>query len=79
MRIDIATTHTPHEAMSKVNFTVSKRAATKSGAVFREVSGSGKTTKVMSAETYHRASEKANRTLNGWTVGPNPPPSPRSK
>jgi hypothetical protein len=45
------------------SFTVSKGAPKSSGGVFREVSSSGHTTKVMSSNAYGKASERANKSL----------------
>ncbi|WP_375391272.1 hypothetical protein [uncultured Sphingomonas sp.] len=49
--------------MASKSFTVSKDSRTRSGGVFREVSSSGHTTKVMSSEAYGKASARANKSL----------------
>lgn len=46
------------------SFTVSKRSAARTDAgVFREVSSNGHVTRVLNANTYERASERANKSI----------------
>lgn len=73
--VDIALQSHPHRRMASnrsPSFTISKGAPKSSGGVFREVSSSGHTTKVMSSNAYSKASDRANKSLAGSALSQRP-------